>query len=326
MSEPTGGQPGAPADHPTDGTTPAAGQSSVGQPAAGQSSAGRPAGQTPRRPRRAWLSPGGISAVAAVAAVLVAAIGLFMQREPASLPAPPPSATTPTESALFVYGSSMPGMSRYDVIGRYVVRSARDTVQGSLYDSGLGYPLARFDGGGVVRGFVLWLDPSTAEQALTDMTRVEAGLFSPVTVRTATGVTATAYQWIGGTDGFPRIDSWDGTTAHYGSGLTWPELQVGDCFQQVDDLAVLTSWCEAPHALEAFHAGTLPEGGADPRAAAETVCTAAFSRFVGRGRSKSELISRAYAQSASESGRPQFLCAIGQDGATTVGTLRGSDR
>lgn len=311
MSEPSAGQPDASADD----------QTSDAQPASQQ-----PTGPKPPA-RKAWWSPSWISAVAAVAAVLVAAIGLFVQqREPAAVPAPSPSVTPATEHALFVYGSSMPGMSRYDAIGRFVVRSARDSVQGSLYDSGLGYPLARFDGDAVVRGFVLWLDPSTAEQALVEMTRVESGLFAPVRVRTATGVTATAYQWIGGTDGFPRIDAWDGSTAHYGSQATWPELRIGDCFQTLDDSTVLTSWCDAPHALEAFHTGVLAAGRADPRAAAETACTAAFTRFVGRDQAQSELVTRVFAQSASESDRPRFLCAIGLGGATAVGTLKDSDR
>lgn len=295
-------------------------------PANGQPAAGGGGRRT--RARRVWLSPGGISAIAAALAAVAALIGLFLQqREPASTPSPttaPPSAAT--EPALFVYGSSMPGMSRYDIISRYVTRSARDTVQGSLYDSGLGYPLARFGGDGQIRGVVLWLDPATAEAALTEMTRVEAGLFHPVTVRTATGVSAQAYQWIGSTDGFPKIDAWDGSTAHYGARVRWPELAPGDCFQAFDDETVTTSWCTAPHALEVFHTGTLKEGAADPRSAAERACRGPFAAFVGRDPDDSELVLRVYSGGTSAPGTTAFLCAVGVNGEAVAGTLKGADR
>ncbi|HMQ36212.1 MAG TPA: gamma-glutamylcyclotransferase [Micropruina sp.] len=281
-----------------------------------------------RRARKIWLSPGGISAIAAALAAVAALIGLFVQqREPAATPNPTPAPpSVGAEPALFVYGSSMPGMSRYDAIGRYVIRSARDTVRGSLYDSGLGYPMAKFGGDGQIRGVVLWLDPATAEAALAEMTRVEAGLFHPVTVRTASGVSAQAYQWIGSTDGFPTIDAWDGSTAHYGARIGWPELKPGDCFQAFDDQTVTTSWCKAPHALEAFHTGTLKEGAADPRSAAERACRGPFAEFVGRDPEDSELVLRVYSHSASESRTPAFLCAVGADGEAVAGTLSGADR
>ncbi|MCB0893402.1 MAG: gamma-glutamylcyclotransferase [Propionibacteriaceae bacterium] len=274
--------------------------------------------------RKVWLSPAGISALAAVLAAVVAVAGLLLQRaEPTT--APPttepagtaPSTTPAAEAALFVYGSSMPGMSRYQAISAYVVRSARDTVRGSLYDSGLGYPMARFDGQGEIRGFVLWLDAATAQAALTEMTRVEAGLFHPVQVRTGSGVTAQAYEWIGSTDGYPRIDAWDGTTADYGATVAWTDLDVGACFQP-SDTQVITSWCGAPHAWEAFHAGT-----ADSEARARTACTDAFDPFVGRPAAKSGLLLRTFHEP--DDGR--YLCAVGMNGETSPGgSLRGADR
>ncbi len=289
----------------------------------------RPAPKQPKPARKVWLSPGGISAVAAVLAAFAALIGLFLQRsEPAAVVSPPPStpvASPPaTEPTLFVYGSSMPGMSRHDLISKYVVRSARDSVQGTLYDSGLGYPMAKFGGDGQIRGVLLWLDPATAEAALTEMTRVEAGLFHPVEVRTASGVTAHAYQWIGSTDGYPRIDAWDGSTGHYGERLSWTELATGTCFQPAQDDQVITIWCGAPHPLEAFHAGTIAAGGSD--GAAKAACADPFATFVGRKPEDSELLIRTFVEPASSS-RRGFLCAVGfTDQSSRSGSLENADR
>ena len=147
-----------------------------------------------------------------------------------------------------------------------------------------------------------------------------------MTVRTAGGVTAQAYEWIGSTDGYPRIDVWDGSTAHYGSQVAWEDLAVGDCFQTAHEDLVLTSWCEAPHALEAYHAGTVRAGTGDPRMAAEKACAAAFASFVGREQSRSELTTRVFSESASASSRPRFLCAVGLPGTRHAGSLEGSDR
>ncbi len=246
--------------------------------------------------RRLWLTPGGISAIAAVAALVLTGIGLFLQaRSSASVPAVESPGPSPAAPVLFVYGSSMPGMSRYGEISEYVTGSTRDSVQGQLYDSGLGYPMAKFGGDGEVRGFLLWLDPQTADAALAEMTRVEAGLFHPVSVRTRSGVTAQAYQWIEATDGYPRIETWDGSTEDFGLETPWPELAVGDCFQPtIEESSVLTIWCEAPHAYEVYHAAPLDLGGSQAREAAEAECVAAFAGFVGIPHDESTLTTRVY--------------------------------
>ena len=176
----------------------------------------------PRRPspwRRTWLSPGGVSAIAAVVTLLIGVVTFVVQQgTPTQQPTTPSVSVTPgaEQPSLFVYGTSMPGMTRYGAISQYVTGSARDAVAGLLYDSGLGYPLAKFGPGGDVRDFVLSLDADTADAAMAELTRVEAGLFHPVKVRTRSGVTAYAYEYLGATDNLPRIDVWDGSTAHYG--------------------------------------------------------------------------------------------------------------
>ncbi len=161
-----------------------------------------------------WWSPAGLSAVAAVLAVLVAVIGLFLARDGEAAESSTDSSSKTQQSegsastTLFVYGSSQPGQSRYRAIERYVDSYERDTVAGWLYDSGLDYPLAKFGPGDDIPGYVLRLAPGTAEEAMREFTRVEAGLFHPVEVTTAGKVRATAFEWIESTDGFERISSW----------------------------------------------------------------------------------------------------------------------
>lgn len=92
---------------------------------------------------------------------------------------------------------------------------------------------------------------------------------------------------------------------------------MGACFQP-SDTQVITSWCGAPHAWEAFHAGT-----ADSEARARTACTDAFDPFVGRPAAKSGLLLRTFHEP--DDGR--YLCAVGMNGETSPGgSLRGADR
>jgi len=278
--------------------------------------------------RRAWLSPAGISGIAAVLALFIGVAAILVDlrnQAPAAQATAGPA--SPAEPALFVYGTSMPGMSRYDSVSRYVVRSSRDTVDGLLYDSGLGYPLARFGPGGQVPGFVLWLDPATAEAAMAELTRVEAGLFHPVTVRTAAGVTAQAYEWLGSTDDLPRLELWDGSTAQFGQAVPWRDLQQGDCFQpDTGEETVVTVWCEAPHPWEVSFAGSLPQTGAGVRETAEAACDQAHVDFVGRPRPESGLAVRIFHGSADQDGNVDVVCAVGEVGEPTKGSLGDSDR
>jgi len=222
--------------------------------------------------RSVWLRPGGISAIAGVAAVVVSAIGVLIAIVPGMGQARPTSKGTPSPSengevALFVYGSSMPGQSRYDEIEEYVVEVEKDAVDGLLYDSGLGYPLAKFGPGDEIPGFVLWLDPDTATDFLRQQTQLESGLFDRVPVRTRDGVSATAYEWIAETDGFPRIERWDGSTANYGAYVDSATVRVGDCFGLTSYLeTVITTWCGAPHGFEVYFAASTAEANDEKQA------------------------------------------------------------
>jgi gamma-glutamylcyclotransferase (GGCT)/AIG2-like uncharacterized protein YtfP len=164
-----------------------------------------------------WRSPGGISALAGVAGVAVALLAIFVNSGGATDDgAGPPQPTGPEHTYLFVYGTTMPGHLRYEFIQDFVAEATPDRVTGRLYDSGYGYPAARFGGGqGTIEGYLLRLRPDRISEARRTFTELEAGLFEAVPVETTAGVTATAYEWIGATDGLTRIEDgrWIGPEA-----------------------------------------------------------------------------------------------------------------
>jgi len=152
--------------------------------------------------RGGWRSPAGISTIAAVVGVLLAAVGLYLSHRP-----------EPThDTYLFVYGTTMPGHYRYKELQHFVAKADRDSAEGQLFDSGAGYPAAKFGAGsGTIEGYVLRLRPDRVDEALRAMTAMEGGLFHPTRITTAGGVTATAYEWIDTTKGLePLTGMWSG--------------------------------------------------------------------------------------------------------------------
>ncbi len=102
---------------------------------------------------------------------------------------------------LFVYGTLQPGESRWHELSGFVRGDGvPTTVAGSVYDTGLDYPAARFTPGNpseVIRGRVYELDDSRIDAALAHLDVVEgavAGLYRRVVVETATGPMAWAYE------------------------------------------------------------------------------------------------------------------------------------
>lgn len=155
-----------------------------------------------------WRSPAGISAMAAVVGVLVTAAALFITgRDGGETPAQPAEEQT----HMFVYGTSMPGHLRYPQIAEFVAEATPDRAEGQLYDSGAGYPVAKFGAElGTVEGFLLRLRPDRVSEASRTMTQTESGLFERVTIETESGVMAWAYEWIGTTEGLEPIEGvWD---------------------------------------------------------------------------------------------------------------------
>lgn len=116
----------------------------------------------------------------------------------------------------FMYGTMKPGHLRYPSIDQFVASTTDDSVEGILYDTGAGYPAANFrDGGEDIHGHVLRILPDKVSEAAGTIAELEGNLFRPVTVRTKSGITAIAYEYIGPTDGMTRISDgfWNGDEA-----------------------------------------------------------------------------------------------------------------
>lgn len=158
-----------------------------------------------------WRSPAGLGTIAAVAGVLVAVLALFVDRGGDADPSASPSSAG---TYMFVYGTTMPGHLRYSMIEDFVAEATRASVDGRLYDSGSGYPAAKFGAGGTIEGYLLRLRPERVFEATKAFTEFESGMFMPVTVNTHSGVKATAYEWNGSVDGLTRVDGmWSGPEA-----------------------------------------------------------------------------------------------------------------
>ena len=121
--------------------------------------------------------------------------------------------TAEQTQAVFVYGTMKPGHRLYPEIDQFVSESAPDSVPGTLFDTGHGYPCAVFDKDSdrEIKGFVLRLVPGRAAEANAVIAEIENNLYRPVRVETKSGVRATAYEWAGSTDGLTAIPdgNWD---------------------------------------------------------------------------------------------------------------------
>ena len=106
----------------------------------------------------------------------------------------------PVTRHLFVYGTLRPGEARWPFLEPFVVgEGGVDGVCGTLFDTGLGYPAARFEvGGAPISGRTYELRSGTLDEALAELDRVEGavrGLYERVLVTTTAGVPAWAYQF-----------------------------------------------------------------------------------------------------------------------------------
>lgn len=85
-------------------------------------------------------------------------------------------------SQLFVYGTLMPGQARWPILNGFVAGSpTAESIGGTLYDTGCGFPALFPEGSGTVPGFVVPLDPEQLDEALLVVDAVEgtgSGLFS----------------------------------------------------------------------------------------------------------------------------------------------------
>lgn len=111
---------------------------------------------------------------------------------------------------LFVYGTLRPGQQRWRHLAPFVVDDGRDdSVAGMLYNTGNGYPAARFVDRGSIQGRVYALNPDRVDECLQLLDEVEGAvldLFGRVAVTTSTGLEVWAYEY-GGNEQFPEIES-----------------------------------------------------------------------------------------------------------------------
>jgi gamma-glutamylcyclotransferase (GGCT)/AIG2-like uncharacterized protein YtfP len=101
-------------------------------------------------------------------------------------------------SSLFAYGTLLPGEERWHMLAPFVVDEGfADTVQGEVYDTGLGYPAARFDRAGVIHGRTFHLLASSLVDALRVLDEVEGvvdGEYRRIVVTTTAGYQAWSYE------------------------------------------------------------------------------------------------------------------------------------
>ena len=113
---------------------------------------------------------------------------------------------------LFVYGTLMPDEERWPVLAAYATAWETAAADGRLWDSGHGYPVARFSGGGPGRipGYLVTLGEDRRAEALDVLDQIEEVEFLYRRVEVVTsGGPAWAYEWLGPTDGLRELpDGW----------------------------------------------------------------------------------------------------------------------
>ena len=119
-------------------------------------------------------------------------------------------------TSLCVYGTLRFGDVRWSFLEPFVADDGvDDTVAGALFDTGLGYPAAIFDGSSTIVGRTYRLHPERLDEALTVLDVEEdtvLGLYRRVVVTTGRGVEAWAYA--------------------YGTGLELTAIDSGDWFDR----------------------------------------------------------------------------------------------
>ena len=158
---------------------------------------------------RWWTSPAWLGTIAGIVSAVIAVVALFATNDSG---APAPAAPAEEETTYFMYGTMKPGHLRYPAIDDFVASTARDRVAGRLFDTGAGYPAAKFvDGDAEVEGYVVRIRPDRAAEANETIAELEGNQFRPVTVETRGGTRAVAYEYIGSTEGMEELPDgvWD---------------------------------------------------------------------------------------------------------------------
>ncbi len=110
-------------------------------------------------------------------------------------------------TCVFVYGTLMPGQSRWPSLEPYATTCTPATATGRLWDTGRGYPAIRFDADGEpVPGVLVALAPDRVGAAIARLDDIEGEgvLYRRVRIVTSGGP-AISYEWAGPTDAFTRL-------------------------------------------------------------------------------------------------------------------------
>ncbi len=114
-------------------------------------------------------------------------------------------------AAIFVYGTLLPGQARWAVLEPHALTTRPATARGRLWDTGAGYPAARFDTtGDDIPGALVTVAPDRMAGVITTLDRIEGEgvVFRRVEVETSGG-RAVSYEWMGRTEGLlPLPGGW----------------------------------------------------------------------------------------------------------------------
>jgi gamma-glutamylcyclotransferase (GGCT)/AIG2-like uncharacterized protein YtfP len=113
---------------------------------------------------------------------------------------------------LFVYGTLQPGATHWHLLEPYSTGTPQPVrLQGTLYDTGHGYPALRLGPGPGVQGWLVELrDPP--DPALSAMDEYEGPEYRRVPITLPDNIQAWTYIWIESFDNLhPRTDPWPTT-------------------------------------------------------------------------------------------------------------------
>jgi gamma-glutamylcyclotransferase (GGCT)/AIG2-like uncharacterized protein YtfP len=114
-------------------------------------------------------------------------------------------------TAVFLYGTLMPGQVRWPVLESHVLAYEPATAKGRLWDTGFGYPAAQFDpDGDDIPGVVAAIAPEHLPEVIATLDPIEGEgvLFRRTEVATSGGWAIT-YEWMGETAGLrPLRTGW----------------------------------------------------------------------------------------------------------------------
>lgn len=116
---------------------------------------------------------------------------------------------------VFVYGTLMPGMERWDGVMETLAETIQPAlVQGKLFDTGHGYPVAAFndadDEDGCIPGWVVTIKPALVDQAIMLLDQIEHtadDLYRRIPLYVDEHA-CWAYHWPWSTANFNRINQW----------------------------------------------------------------------------------------------------------------------